>query len=362
MSEWDWFHDYEMDARLRGDEARLRMATVHHEAYDLREIDPHRALALYEEGHRLARTFKEPWWTLFYDHWRATALLFFLRDFSGVLDLAVRATLEARKPQYQQFPFRFSVQRNLISAYLGIDPAGYAGVVSEALAYLEGEISREGEDKYLLQGSKAEYAFERGDWETARRMCEQSLAWAAVEDDRGMAEHTSVFDYSMLCEVEWKVGDWTALAEHADVGEGLARRVGHTLELSEFLLWQALLARRAGDEARARRLCRRATGRVSRMRMPPDVFYHDALCAYYEANGDLERSLQARDEELALLRNKGRIAYEARVHVHRCRLLARLERLSGDEVTVARAAADRLRDPAPYHAELEEIAQRGEGD
>src|SRR4051794_3457917 len=165
MSEWDWFHDYEADARVRGDERQIRMAGVHREAYDLREEDPRRALALYEEGHRLARALNEPWWALFYDHWRATALLFFLRDFSAVLDLTVRATLEARKPQYDLFPFRFSVQRNLISAYLGIDPEGYADVVSEALHYLEGEISREGEDKYLLQGSKAEYALERGDWQ-----------------------------------------------------------------------------------------------------------------------------------------------------------------------------------------------------
>ena len=361
MSEWDWFHDYEMDARLRGDERRVRMATAHHEAYDLRELDPHRALALYDEGHRLARALNEPWWALFYDHWRATALLFFLRDFSNVLDLCVRATLEARKPMYQQFPFRFSVQRNLISAYLGIEPAGYAPVVAEALAYLESEITLEGEDKYLLQGSKAEYAFERGDWETARQMCLQSLAWAAVEEDRGMAEHTSVFDYSMLCEVEWKLGNWAALAEYAEVGEGLARRVGHTLELGEFLLWQSLLARRAGDEARGRRLCRRATGRISRMRMPPDVFYHDALCAYHEAHGDLDQALQAREEELALLRHKGRFAYEARVHVHRCRLLARLGRLSNADVSAARAAARRLRDPAPLRTELDQIAGRSSG-
>jgi hypothetical protein len=248
------------------------------------------------------------------------------------------------------------VQRNLISAYLGIDPAGYAAVVAEALGYLEGEINREGEDKYLLQGSKAEYAFERGDWEAARRLCQESLAWAAVEDDRGMAEHTSVFDYSMLCEVEWKIGDWTALAEHATVGEVLARRVGHTLELGEFLLWQALLARRAGDEARARRLCRRATARVGRLRMPPDVFYHDALSAFHEADGDLERALAAREEELALLRNKGRFAYETRVHVHRCRLLARLGRLTGADLADAGASADRLRDSAPYRQELEQIA------
>jgi hypothetical protein len=358
MSEWDWFHEYEREARLRGDERRIRMAVAQHEAYALREADPQRALALYEEGHRLARTLNEPWWSLFYDHWRTTALLFFLRDFSSVLDLAVRATLEARKAQYQHFPFRFSVQRNLISAYLGIDPAGYADVVAEALKYLEGEITHEGEDKYLLQGSKAEYAFERGDWEAARQMCLKSLAWAAVEEDRGMAEHTSVFDYSMLCEVEWKLGDWEALAEHAEVGEALARRVGHTLELSEFLLWQALLARRAGDDALGRRLCRRALGRVSRMRMPPDVFYHDALCAYHEAGGQLDRSLQARDEELALLRNKGRFAYESRVHVHRCRLLAQLQRLTDADVSAARLAADRLHDPSRFQTELDHIAGR----
>jgi hypothetical protein len=355
MSEWDWFYTYEFEARTRGERTKVRMAGVHREAYELREDDPQRALALYEEGRRLARALDEPWWALFYDHWRATALLFFLRDFSRVLDLAVQATLEVRKPAYRNFPFRFSVQRNLVSAYLGIDPAGYAAVAEEALRFLESEISREGEDKYLLQGSKAELALEREEWESARRLCLESLGWAAAEDDRGMAEHTSVFDYSMLCEVDWKLGDWQALAEHAAVGEELARRVGHSLELAEFLLWQALLARRAGDEERGRRLCRRAAARVGRLRMPPDVFYHDALCAFHEQGGGVEAALRAREEELGLLRDKGRFAYECRVHVHRCRLRARLGRLTEADLAAARTAAGKLRDPSPHLAELEDL-------
>src|SRR4051794_14256074 len=51
----------------------------------------------------------EPWWELFYGDWIVTAMLFFKRDFRTVLDIAVKNTLELRKPLFDNFPQRYSV-------------------------------------------------------------------------------------------------------------------------------------------------------------------------------------------------------------------------------------------------------------
>src|SRR5207247_1284494 len=60
MSGWDWFCEYEWDALRDGDAERLRLAQLHHRAYEHRETDPDRALALLAEGRSLAVRLREP--------------------------------------------------------------------------------------------------------------------------------------------------------------------------------------------------------------------------------------------------------------------------------------------------------------
>jgi len=51
---------------------------------------------------------------------------------------------------------------------------------------------------------------------------------------------------------EFRRGDWAGLESHADLGEDRARVMGYRYELSQFLLWRALIARR--DRPRGRTL------------------------------------------------------------------------------------------------------------
>src|SRR5205809_5720349 len=114
MSGWDWFDLFEMDALRRGDVERNRLGRFHRQAYEHRETDPDRALALIAEGRRLAEALREPWWALYYDHHRVHALLHFKQDYRDVLELAVRDTVEARKPQYADFPRRIRIYDDLV--------------------------------------------------------------------------------------------------------------------------------------------------------------------------------------------------------------------------------------------------------
>jgi hypothetical protein len=181
---------------------------------------------------------------------------------------------------------------------------------------------------------------------------------AAGDPDQSTARSHSVFCYSHLCEIAWMRSDWPTLAELAPVGEELARDAGHQLELAEFLMWQALLARRAGDERRARRHFLQATRRIAQLGMPPDHIYFDALSAFHAAGGETERELAARDAELALLVGNGRWASEVRCRTERCVLLARLGRPLERELAEARDVARNLRRPEAALARLDEIERR----
>jgi hypothetical protein len=356
MNDRDWFNHFEAEARAQGDEERLRLVELVFEADQHRERNPDRMLALIDEGRHLARQLGEGWWTLFYDDRRAGALMKYKGDAQAGLELAVRNALEARKPAYESFPWRFRIHDHLIVGYLNTDPVGYATEIREALAYLERDIPAEGSPKYLLLARRRWLAGELGEHDEAELLARRALSMAASDSDQATARSHAVFCFSHLCEIAYRRHDWQGLAEHGALGEELARQVGHILELGEFLMWQALLARRSRNERRGVWLSVQAKRRVGQLGMPPDHIWFDALCAFHEQAGELKEELEARDAELALLRNKGRWAAESRCRIERCRLRAKLGLDVATELTAARAVIGRLRKPEALLKELERIA------
>jgi hypothetical protein len=359
MSTWDWFDEYEWHARLAGDADRVRLAELHRDSYRFRECDPDRALGLLLEGRALAERLEEPWWSLYYDQQRVHALLHFKQDYRDVLDLAVRNTLAVRKPAFADFPRRLMIHGDLVSAYLGIDPAGYADAIRHAFDYLDAQSPPAGDDRYLLLGSQRQFALELGLLDEAHAFSVRSLELAGADADAGRARHFLVFTFSGLAEIAWRRGDLPALADAAREGEELARRVGHQVELAGFWLWQALLARQAGDERRAEALAAHARRRLTRMAMQPDSSYRDAECAFHELGGRLDLALAVREDELAGLRDRGRFAAECACRAKRAWLLRRLGRLSTEDLAEARRLAGRLRRPEPAFQALGQI-ERGE--
>src|SRR5207302_8358341 len=128
--------------------------------------------------------------------------------------------------------------------------------------------------------------------------------------------------------------------------------------LSEFLAWQALLARQKGDEVQARRCCRMATARMGHLQMPPFGAYYDALCDYHERGGKLASALRLRDRELKVIAGMGRFHYESRCRLKRCRLLAQLGKALDGELAATRDVILKLRRPERYLEELEEVVRR----
>jgi hypothetical protein len=337
MTDRDWFTRFEAEARASGDRDRLRLLELVWSADAHRETHPDRMLALLDEGRRLAGRLREPWWELFYDDRRAGALMKYKGDARAGLELAVRNALEARKPVYDRFPWRFRIYDHLVVGYLNTDPVGYADEVRDALAYLSRDVPPDGSPKYLVLARRRWLAGELGRLDEAEALARQALAVAEGDPDQATAQSHAVFCYSHLCEIAWQRGEEGELRDAAAAGEELALLAGHELELAEFLTWQAVLARRAGREAAADRLCRQGARRVAALGMPPDHIYFDALCAYHEQAGEWAEATAARRRELALLAGKGRWAAEVRCRLRLARLLLRQGQLTARRTGPRRA-------------------------
>jgi hypothetical protein len=356
MAIWDWYFDCLSEFRAAEDEERLWMAHLHDQGFTLQETDPDGALAAFAEGRAIAARLNEPWWVLFYDVWRVIGLLAYKQDFRDVLDLAVHCAVEIRKPQYAGHPWRFATYNNLVNAYIGIDPLGYEEAIRQALDYLDAEVPPgPNDDRYVMLGKKRIFLREIGRWDEAYRVALGHLDLVASDpDDTGWYAVSVSADLCWLC---WRRGDWDGVAAYAVATEEVTRRVQQSQEeLAEAMLWQAVLARRAGDEEAGRRLRRRAAACVGRLGAPPSVEYFDGLALYHELGDSLTAALKVRERELETVSGRGRLAAECRAHVKRCRLLGRLGRLRDEDLDAARAAAARLRRPQTYLAEIDEIA------
>ena len=356
MSLWDWIEEFAAEADASGDEQRLALWETQLRAFNHGKENPDAMLAVLEEGRALAQLLHEDWWVLHLDHWRLQALLHYKLDYRDVLDLAVQATLEARKPAYAQLPQRICLHEDLIYAYLGIDPLGNADAIRRALDYMHSEVTEDLDCRYCVQNCRTEFALLRGALEEAEQSARLTLAMADDDVHRSTAEHHAAYAHCDLCEVAHRRQDWDALREASAEGEEVARRTEEHLKVAEFLLWQALMARRDGNEELARRRQRQALARARRVKSLPGTTYYNILCAFHELGGEPERALAVRNLELERLEGKGRLHEECRCRVKRCRLLAQMGRPLEDELTAARASARTLRDPAPHLAELDRIA------
>ena len=250
MSVWDWIIAFNNEAEAKGDRDRLRLMQIHENASRFAKTDPDVMLGLLAEGKALAQQLDEPWWVLFFDHWRLQALLHFKYDYREVMDLAVQATLEVRKPQYAELPQRVCLHEDLIYAYVGTDPEGHAERIGQALDYMGRQVGPDLDCRFCVQGCRAQFALQRGRLDEAQAAALQMLAMTDAEPSRSTADHYALDAYADLCAVAFERGDWEALAEWAAAGEETARRRDKQLELAKFLAWRALLAaprRQRGD-------------------------------------------------------------------------------------------------------------------
>ena len=181
MGVWDWINEFNAQAEERCDRNRVRLRQLYESASNYDRSNPDVMLGLLAEGRALAQQLDQPWWVLFFDHWRLQALMHFKYDYRAVRDLAIQATLEARKPQYAQLPQRLCLHEDLIFAYVGTDPEGHAEQIQQALDYMRQEVSTDLECRFCVQNCRSEFAMQRGKLDEAEAASLQLLAMTDAE-------------------------------------------------------------------------------------------------------------------------------------------------------------------------------------
>lgn len=357
----DRTEEWIMRAIQSGDMQRLRIAQLFITSQDEPFRDPQRTLQLLDQARAVALQHNEMWWVLMCDFWKLQALRWGLGDYKSALDLAVRAAVEARKPLYQGCKHRLHVHIDLVATYAGVDACGYEERVREALQFLDTEAANFGSCVFMVHEARSDFLFERelgcgtDNWHHAHEAALDYLVEAQKSTEPLSRDHYSSNSFFRLCRVAHQRQSWDEMNEYSKSGEECARRRNNTVHLIELLMWRALSERHLQKESEAARHGRSALQIASSVGATPWPGYFDAACAFHEAKGDLELSLQMRQQQLELLKDKGQNALEARGHWHRCQLLGELGRLTSTDLQTANEIAQRLIQPQKALQKLEQL-------
>ena len=350
---WQWMRDFHWRAVQNGDAQRMQLAILWERSVELSYERPDEKLAILDQAGALARRLNEPYWDLFFDHWKIEVLLYEKHRPAEALKLAVRAAFEVRKPIYDAFAYRPQITLSLTACYLKTDPIGYEKPLREAFEYARGQCQSDEELRpYFAQ-----------QWS---RFLEAIGAPDAVEANwqhlyasyQSGTEHYVLFALVHLCST---LASYDLPAARAHIGEfsavglELCRIEEREREAAVFTMWAALAARWDGDEEGARELYRRAFDLQKRLASPHNAVGL-AATIYHETAGEWKDALRVVEQETEVARKHELQFLQAKARLKQIELLRRLGRNPNQAVARLREVASQLKSRPYWEARLDEFA------
>ena len=149
-----------------GDSERLVLNTLFHEGFQCQEKDPNRSFTLFTRGRDEAHRLGEPWWVLFFESWRLSALTSYSMDFARALPLAMQLLVRLGTPAARGHEWRHCIMINAVYTYCSADAVGFRQEIERGFACLEEEIT-DREDRYVLNNRRIRFRMHLEQWEAA---------------------------------------------------------------------------------------------------------------------------------------------------------------------------------------------------
>ncbi len=346
---WGWIDDYYRSAILEGSSNKMRLATLHYDAWKQFEHDPDAAMAILDDGMMLAKQMNEPWWEIYYTYWRTEAFVFYVGDLNKGLDNAVRTAVEIRKPEYDRFPAKGRVYRVLLDSYVFRDPIGYEDKIKDTIYTMEHDIPLDLDTRCLLQARRSQMANILGDYDKAEKEAQVYL---------GMSQHSAfrlMHAYEILADLAYRREDYDRAIGFAIEMDEQSRRSRKKSGIVVGYEIRATIARIRGDEENALRFYRQKLAHEASLGTKRGSFSYDLMCRYHELDGESDKAWELRDRQLSEIENKGFFHSEVWVRLLRCWLLGRMTKSLDEEVKATRKSIDNLLKPDMFIEKLKRV-------
>ena len=349
---WQWMRDFHFNAVQNGDVERMQLAILWERSVELSYERPDQKLAILDQAGALARRLNEPYWDLFFDHWKIEVLLYEKHRPAAALKLAARAAFEVRKPLYDAFAYRPQITLSLTACYLKTDPIGYEKPLREAFEYARQQCQSDDELRPYFAQQWSRFLEAVGAPDAVQANWEH--LYAAYESG---TEHYVLFALVHLCST---LASYDLPAARAHIGEfsalglELCRIEERDRETAVFTMWAAVAARWERDEKRARQLYARAWELQKRLSSPHNAIQF-AATIYHETKGEWRDALRVVEDEIAVLQTQELAFLESKRRLKQIELLAKLKRDPVDAIAQLRAATNGLKSREYWEIELKKL-------
>jgi hypothetical protein len=345
---WAWAYDFH--ARSAGDPIRSQIMPLFDRAWAQFEHNPDEAVALLNQGLHLAKVIDDPRWVLFFENWLADLAIWYRNDLKTGLDLAVRSSVEVRKPIFEHWPFAPRIHYELVSAYVAIDPLSYQDEIEKAVRYLDQELNYDIDVWRLVPSVRWGMAQARGDLTAMIENSNLSIARSHTDGFRLAGA------YDTLCYGYYMQRTYDTLLIFSRVGETYARLApNRRSHLASLQLWRVIGFLKTGDLEESRRMYQVALGTLNSLSGTPRQFQVMALPIYHEQLGEHDKALHIREKQREIAIRSGSPYAVYLAHLECCRLLKIMGQLDETTIAATREAHLHLKQPERYISYLDRI-------
>jgi len=335
---------------MNGDTTRLKLPTAYREAWRyIRNGQFDVALLQFEEALALAQRLHDPCWELFLESNCCEIFIYYKAEMQTGLDRTIRLATRAYKPEYKNCPMRSRIYCNLADVYSDVDWFGYVDDILEMLDYIENDIPMDSDTHLRVRYIRAQMAFELEKYDEAKDHVQRCLPEAHGNYYR------MTHAYEILSRVAYAEGDMALALSYTKERERYARMAPILRSIADALMWQAVFARRLGDKGGSQNLLQRGLAEYERYDLPRRLTYYNVLCELHELNGEAEKALTLREQQLEDVTLQT-VAAQSYAHLHYCRLLGRMGKPLDEALHNARTIAQQMKKTDLYLERVQRIA------
>lgn len=331
------------------DKDREQMVFLLRQVIQLMPFNVDRALSQLDVLDSLLKQVDEPCWVLLCANLR-WELLMMKNEFSMMLDVAAKATVEARKPRYDGCEERIDTHVSLVTSYMYLDPLGYRDKILDVLSYL----LKHNLPSYILVDIYTRWSFV----ETINENFDESAHYAnlALQSVDYENDHSALIScYTSLCALAMQQKQFDKALEYVSLGMKSTTDLQFKPYLCQFLGWGTLAYQKTGDEARARLFHVMLKQYFSQAEFDMPYVVPGVLSAYCIEIGDLDVALDYAWQTIELSKHSPySMAFS---HLVFCCVLGVRNELHMQQLNETRALIEKLIAPQKLLDKLEQIQQ-----
>lgn len=347
MTIWSWFDAERTYALQSNNRVKLQLVGQMEAALQEREAQHFpQARALFRQGIAFAKEQNDACWEWVFLKELCEMLFYEEDDLQEALKRIVHLNAIAHDARFANCPARPRVFFMLADIFFERDPYGNEAQVLDLLDTIEKMRGLDSDTAAAIQHLRAELFYLHGKYEDSSRKVLQYMS--KITGGQRVRDA-----YRLLRRIAYAQGSLEVAYGYAKSMQKYA--LNSRIDMADSKLWQAVLAKRLGDDNEARHKFAQGMEEYRRYNIPRWLEPYDAEAEYLELERQAEVGLVVRNRQLDAFKDYGSIWYLAHTHLQRLRLLGRLGVALEDDLARARAIIPEMKEPAEYQRQLERI-------